>query len=306
MYVRFSVWSGVDELIHCKSEGAFSGVLDEEEHLSMLVFEETAEAFCFDFGDDLAAGFKQWGVFETKTVYDAFERGFFMIKNYNDLLKKYWTDIATKVDVNLFIFYGAKDSLSEEKINSLLPGILADIFNSLSKAMKIYPKIKESVKDLPRMADFAKWVIAAIPALGVDPNNFLAAYRGNIQDINLLALESAPVAREIMILASELHEGGEWVGTATELLDKLSFDVGETVERRKGWPKSARALGSILSRLAPNFRAVGVNITRDRGSGERLICIRKGKQNYNTPAKHKKRVMVTPLDEGGYRIQMRV
>ncbi|GAH66526.1 unnamed protein product, partial [marine sediment metagenome] len=39
----------------------------------MLVFEEAAEAFCFDFGDDLAAGFKQWGVFETKTVYDAFE-----------------------------------------------------------------------------------------------------------------------------------------------------------------------------------------------------------------------------------------
>ncbi|MCK4816053.1 hypothetical protein KA005_09795, partial [bacterium] len=141
---------------------------------------------------------------------------------------------------------------------------------------------------MPRMADFAKWVIAAIPALGIAPNDFLGTYEQNIQDIHELALESTPVGKAIMILAGEIPKGGEWVGTATELLDKLSFDVGETVERRKGWPKSARALGSILNRLAPNFRAVGVNITRDRGSGGRLIYIRKGKQNHSMPAKHKK------------------
>lgn len=184
------------------------------------------------------------------------------------------------------------------------PMVLASLLNAVSLALKDVDSVM--LDDMPRLADFAKWVVAAIPALGVAPNDFLDAYRGNIQDINELALESTPVARAIMILASEIPDGGEWVGTTTELLDKLSFDVGETAERRKDWPKGARALGTILRRLAPNFRAVGIDIMWDRGSGERLIYIRKGKQNYNTPAEHKKRVMVTPLDEGGYRIQMRV
>lgn len=175
------------------------------------------------------------------------------------------------------------------------PMFLASFLDAISLALRNVASVR--LDDMPRMADFAKWVIAAIPALGVDPSDFLDAYRGNIQDINLLALESAPVAREIMILASELPEGGEWKGTATALLDKLSFDVGETAERRKDWPKSARALGSILSRLAPNFRAVGVDITRDRGSGERLIHIRKGIQKYSTPAKHKKVNIVTKTDK---------
>jgi len=171
------------------------------------------------------------------------------------------------------------------------PTFLARFLDAISLALRNVISVR--LDDMPRMADFARWVIGAIPALGVDPSNFLATYRGNIQDINLLALESAPVAREIMILASELPEGGKWVGTATELLDKLSFGVGETAERRKDWPKSARALGTILRRLAPNLRAVGADITWDRGGGERLIYIRKGKQNYNVPAKHKKAKIVT-------------
>ncbi len=210
-------------------------------------------------------------------------------------------DIATRSDLLDRTIIVTLPTITNEKRRSevdlwkefemVRPMFLASFLDAISLALRNVASVK--LDDMPRMADFARWVIAAIPALGVDPSNFLAAYRGNIQDINLLALESAPVAREIMILASELHEGGEWVGTATELLDKLSFDVGETTERRKDWPKSARALGTTLRRLAPNLRAVGADITWDRGGGERLIYIRKGKQNYNVPAKHKKVKIVT-------------
>jgi len=178
----------------------------------------------------------------------------------------------------------------QKEFKRMCPMFLALLLDAVSLALRDMGTVR--LDDMPRMADFAKWVVAAIPALNVAPNDFLDAYRGNIQDINHLALESAPAAREIMILASELPESGEWVGTATELLDKLSFEAGDIAERRKDWPKNPRALGSIISRLAPNFRAIGVDIARDRGS-ERLIYIRKGKQNYNTPAKHKKVKIVT-------------
>ncbi len=178
----------------------------------------------------------------------------------------------------------------QKEFERVCPMSLASLLNAVSLALRNVGSVR--LDGMPRMADFAKWVVAAIPALNVASNDFLDAYGVNIQDINYLALESAPAAREIMILASELPKGGEWVGTATELLDKLSLEAGDIAQRRRDWPKNPRALGSILSRLAPNFRAIGVDITRDRGS-ERLIYIRKGKQNYNTPAKHKKVKIVT-------------
>ncbi|MFC2045587.1 hypothetical protein ACFLUH_02800, partial [Chloroflexota bacterium] len=179
----------------------------------------------------------------------------------------------------------------QKEFERVCPLFLASLLNAVSLALGNVGTVK--LNGMPRMADFAKWVIAAIPALGVVPNDFLSAYGKNIQDIHELALESTPVGRAIIILAGEIPKGGEWVGTATELLDKLSFDVGETAEHRKDWPKSAKALGGILNRLTPNFRARGVEITRNRGSGERLIYIRKSKQNYITPAKHKKAKIVT-------------
>lgn len=178
-----------------------------------------------------------------------------------------------------------------EEFELVRPMFLALLLDAVSLALRNVDTVE--LDDMPRMADFTKWVVAAIPALGVAPSDFLDAYGGNIQDINELALESTPAARAIMILASEIPDGDEWIGTATELLDKLSFNVGETAERRKDWPKGARALGAILRRLAPNFRAVGIDIMWDRGGGERLIYIRKGTQKYITPAKPRKVNLIT-------------
>jgi len=186
-----------------------------------------------------------------------------------------------------------------ERVRPLVLGLLLD---AVSLALRNVDSVE--LDDMPRMADFAKWVVAAIPAFGIDPNDFLEAYEGNIQDIHGLALESTPAAREIMRLAGELREGGEWAGTATDLLEKLSVEAGDLAQRRRDWPKSPRALGAILGRLTPNLRAVGVDITRDRGSGERLIHIRKGEQKYRTPAKYKEKCTVTKLESGGLRIQI--
>lgn len=154
------------------------------------------------------------------------------------------------------------------------PLVLGSLMDAVALGLRDVDAVR--LDDMPRMADFARWVTAAIPALDIDPSDFLDAYSWNRQSIHELALESSPVAREIMILASELPDDDEWAGTATELLDELSVQAGAIAQRRRDWPKSARALGSILKRLAPNFRAIGVDIARDRGSGERLIYIRKG------------------------------
>lgn len=188
-----------------------------------------------------------------------------------------------------------------EEFESIRPKILGLLLDAVSQALKNVGAIE--VEDLPRMADFVKWVYAGISALGIDPVDFLEAYRWNIQDINQLALESSPAANAIMMLAANLKEGGRWEGTATELLERLCIDTDDGVQHQRDWPKNPRALSAILKRLAPNLRAIGVDVTYGRGHGEKIIYIRKGKQGYTTPRK-RKYVMVTKLDTGGIRIQL--
>src|SRR5262249_41367371 len=96
------------------------------------------------------------------------------------------------------------------------------------------------VPNLPRMADFVKWVCAACPALPFTPKEFLDAYRANRNDAVSLILESSPVASAIQ----QLVKSGSWEGTHTELLEKMNPLVPETTRKHKIWPKNARALSS--------------------------------------------------------------
>jgi len=157
---------------------------------------------------------------------------------------------------------------------------------------------------VPRMADFVKWVIACLPALGIEPKEFLDAYEWNIQNINQLALESSPVSREIMIFVGLRPDNEEeWVGTATELLDELNLEAREAVQRQRAWPKNAKALSNTLTRLTPNLRKMGLEIVRSRGA-ERLIYLRKDVHNFVMPLRIKDWVKVTPNENGGLRIQL--
>lgn len=156
------------------------------------------------------------------------------------------------------------------------PQILGALLNAVSCALGKMDTV--NLTTVPRMADFAKWAVAAAPALGMNPMDFLNAYTGNRQNIHELELESSQVAAEIVALTGEIPNHEEWAGTATELLEKLNAKVGDTVQRRMDWPKNGRLLSSTLMRLAPNLRAVGVEVERDRNGSKRFIRIRKGTQ----------------------------
>lgn len=119
---------------------------------------------------------------------------------------------------------------------------------------------------LPRMADFARLAVAAEPALGRAPGSFIAAYMGNIAEANDTALESSAVATAVLDL---LKPGGEWDGSAKELLAELWKLVSEDVRREKHWPKTARGLSNALKRVESNLAAVGVSVERIREGHDR-------------------------------------
>lgn len=152
--------------------------------------------------------------------------------------------------------------------NRAHPQLLSALLDVVVTAMANMPEVE--IAHLPRMADFAKWMEAASPAMGWDPGEFLEAYDSNREDANEITLEASP-------LTGPIRELGDFKGTATELLEALNELVGERLQRSKVWPKNASALSGALRRLAPNLRRAEppIEVEFKRESGARTLEIKK-------------------------------
>jgi putative DNA primase/helicase len=152
------------------------------------------------------------------------------------------------------------------------PTILGAIFDALGAALANFSKVK--LARLPRMADFATWVVAAEPALPWPEGIFLAAYTKNRAAVVEHSLEGDPVA---VAVRTFMEDRESWEGTPTELHNALTEAAGDLVSRGKAWPKAANVLSNRLRRASTFLRASGIEVERDK-SGPRLISIRKGLQ----------------------------
>jgi Domain of unknown function (DUF3854) len=152
------------------------------------------------------------------------------------------------------------------------PRILGALLDVVSAGLKKLPSI--TAKRLPRMADFAKWILACEEALGWAPESFLDAYLGARNQIAETAVDGDLFARSVVEFIKEKEE---WKGTASELLAEINKKVDESERRIKGWPQDATRLSNKLRRLAPSLRRVGVIIDsehREGGTGRRLFLLR--------------------------------
>jgi hypothetical protein len=140
-----------------------------------------------------------------------------------------------------------------EKVQGRIFGAL---LNAVTMALKRFDKVK--LTEVPRMADFAKWVTAAERALQWPSGSFLNSYKSNRRYANRMALDSSPIVEHLRKLVIR-HE---FNGTASALLLKLQHIAGDRA-RDPYFPKYAKALSSHLRRIAPNLRADGFDIDFD-------------------------------------------
>ena len=207
-------------------------------------------------------------------------------------------DIATRADlrdralvINLPVIPKEERKDEESILNKFYessPSILGGLLDGVSAALKNIKSVH--LESLPRMADFAKWVTAAEPGLGWDPESFMDAYQKNRSSSIEIGLESDPIAQAVIDLIQDI---GDWIGTSTELLEVLEHQVPEKIVRSKQWPQAANQLSKRLNRLAPVLREVGLNVELgiNKEKRRRLIKINQNKEN-TVPIVH------TVQDEG--------
>lgn len=143
------------------------------------------------------------------------------------------------------------------------PAIFSGLLHGLSQSIRTHRDI--DLGRLPRMADFAKWAAAGMEPLGFTADQFMTAYRANIETGLSAGIESSIVGRALM---SFIRSRGQWTGTAADLLTALSMSVDESTTRSPSWPKSPRGLSGSVTRLAPALRHHGITVDRPSRSGD--------------------------------------
>jgi hypothetical protein len=133
--------------------------------------------------------------------------------------------------------------------------ILSGLFDAVSHGLRTLPDVV--VDKLPRMADFARWVMACEGAYD-RTGAFMKAYtenRGNAIDA---LLETDMVASVITKLDLP------WIGPIGGLLAHLTDIAGEQQVKSRQWPKTARGLSAAVRRLMPFMRERGILIEPPR------------------------------------------
>ncbi|MBT3486055.1 MAG: hypothetical protein HOG03_10385 [Desulfobacula sp.] len=147
------------------------------------------------------------------------------------------------------------------------PLIFGALCNAVSAALKNYDQVDE--EKLPRMADFAKWIIAAEEQLPWNKGLFLETLQNSRANTVDDTIDAEPVAIAILKL---MADSDSWHGTASELLDKLEDCINQKKNKYPNWPKLPNQLSRKLGRVSAFLREKGVQVEKGH-SGNRFIDI---------------------------------
>ncbi len=88
----------------------------------------------------------------------------------------------------------------QKRLDDILPNVLGFIFQTLAKALKKYPELKDSVKPKTRMADFEILGEIVSKCMGNPSNKFLKEYYSKVQQRNISNQENYSIIQAIQIL----------------------------------------------------------------------------------------------------------
>jgi hypothetical protein len=144
--------------------------------------------------------------------------------------------------------------------------ILGGILDILVKALRYYPKIKQT--KLYRMADFTRWGCAISVALGKTEQDFINAYESKVKAQIKEAALASPVAT---VLLDYMEHNQLWDGTPSQLfayLNEHAKNMGIST-RQKTWPKGPHILVRRLNELIPSLKALGLEVQTGLRSGKK-------------------------------------
>lgn len=156
------------------------------------------------------------------------------------------------------------------------PEVLGGLLDAAVMALRGYKSVQ--LEELPRMADLAKWVTAAEPAMDLKPGTFVQAYAANETDAYDAAINSNPVAQAVLRF---MENQESWTGTPADLYTVLSAQVADQSGRKpQGWPSAPQWMSNRLNAAAPALRTRSIDVQRIRQGDDRGLLLQKLKDGH--------------------------
>ncbi|MFE6691928.1 ATP-binding protein [Streptomyces sp. NPDC057743] len=159
------------------------------------------------------------------------------------------------------------------------PRILGALLDLLVQVLGKLPAIREKADrgeiPLPRMADYGLIMAALDEVYGVPEKSILRDYLQQRTELAEEVVESNQVATQLLTFMKRMPARPEddvqaWEGTAGELLEELTSQVGMTNDK---WPRTPGALSGRINRVASDLDKLGVDIARTKSGSKRSLTI---------------------------------
>ena len=251
----------------------------------LAISAEAARLLCYDnvsgIKDAMSDAFCRiatGGGFGTRTLYkDKSEELFnstrpMLFNGISDLVVKH--DFADRALVVTLPLIKAENRRPMAEIKrdwqSFKPSALGALCDAIQEALRNHKHVH--LDRSPRMADFAKWVVAAEPTLPWEHRQFMAEYEKNRFELIEVAIESDPISLSVMEMMNRIDKK-EWTGSPTELLKQLASYVPNNGASKKGWPQAPNIFTNRLRRGQTLLRAKGIDVEHSK-SGSRRITLK--------------------------------
>lgn len=159
------------------------------------------------------------------------------------------------------------------------PRLVGALLTALAECLRHLESTE--LQEAPRLADFARLIVAGEEGLPWPAGAFLTAYGEMQTEAASTVLDGEPVAEALRAL---IEVEGEWAGTVKKLLGILGEREYPDARLPAAWPKTPRALGASLRRLAPALSKTGYTVTPTGRSreGEQYRLSRNVDSTYTT------------------------
>lgn len=181
----------------------------------------------------------------------------------------------------------------EEKRAKILPYLIQQIFDILSKAIVNYESSKTDLKGkMPRMSDFSIWGEAIARVMGIDKMSFIRIYTERIKTDSLDIVNSYPIFQLVQKMMEIIPK---YEDTISNLYDYLkSHAVDENIDTKSAeskFPKGANKVREQIKMLRPTFKQLGLEITltkntitqKDKSWSKGAMIVRIFKINEESP-----------------------
>jgi hypothetical protein len=257
-----------DAILQCRNSHAL--VFDNVSNIKA----DTADLLC---RISTGAGFRTRRFYSNSEEFSTYVQRPLILNGIPDLMNR--GDLAERTLVVRLLPIEECKRIAEEdfwpEFRKAHAGILGAFLTVLSGVIQRWASTKAD--GLPRMADFAKLILAAEPGCPWPQGRFLEVFGSMQKAAAVDILDDDAVFQAIRTLAQRAGKakgGVVFTGSPTEFLDSMK-GAKPTDAEPAHWPRTSKGFANHLERIAPAMKASGWGVERSRigGSGAKRICI---------------------------------